>query len=247
MATIAVGDIHGNLPGVQDLLDQIRGEVHAGDTVVFLGDYIDRGADSKGCIDALIAFRDETDAEVVFLCGNHEDWFLETLRDYATHSWLLGMDGYVTIRSYSKDAEQAIRDAASASRGAVYGDGFPLPYDLFFAAVPRAHLRFFQELRLYHQNSDGIYVHAGIDSRVPLDKQTRDAVLFGWGDGGFPRKYTGKDIVLYGHRNNAELDESGWPHPRREGLTIGLDSSRHRVVTAMRLPDQRVFQSRRYD
>ena len=76
MATFAVGDIHGNLSALRDVLDQIRGEVRRRDTVVFLGDYIDRGPDSKGCIDAILKFRDESVATVVGLLGNHEDWLL---------------------------------------------------------------------------------------------------------------------------------------------------------------------------
>ena len=48
MATIAIGDIHGQLPALLDLLAQVRGECSAGDTVVFLGDYIDRVAKVRG-------------------------------------------------------------------------------------------------------------------------------------------------------------------------------------------------------
>jgi serine/threonine protein phosphatase 1 len=87
MATVAVGDIHGNLAALRDLLGQLRGEVAEGDVLVFLGDYIDRGPDSAGCVDAIVTFRDESRAEVVCLMGNHEDWLLRTLRDYTYHSW----------------------------------------------------------------------------------------------------------------------------------------------------------------
>jgi serine/threonine protein phosphatase 1 len=79
MATIAIGDIHGNHSALIDVLDQIRSEVDAGDTVVFLGDYIDRGPDTKRCIDAILSFRQEVKAEVVCLRGNHEDWLLVKL------------------------------------------------------------------------------------------------------------------------------------------------------------------------
>ena len=59
MATIAVGDIHGNRLALDDILTQIRGEVTEDDTVVFLGDYIDRGPDTKGCVEALLGFQAE--------------------------------------------------------------------------------------------------------------------------------------------------------------------------------------------
>ncbi len=64
MATIAVGDIHGNRPALNDILDQIRGEVSGGDTIVFLGDYIDRGPDTRGCVDTILALQREVKAEI---------------------------------------------------------------------------------------------------------------------------------------------------------------------------------------
>src|SRR5687767_8875388 len=104
MATLAIGDIHGNLPALVDLLDQITGEVGDGDAVVFLGDYIDRGANTKECVEAILGFQHDSKADVVCLCGNHEDWFLRTLRDFRRHSWLVEMEAFDTIRSYSPAA-----------------------------------------------------------------------------------------------------------------------------------------------
>ena len=63
---------------LDDLLGQIRGEAGEGDTVVFLGDYIDRGSDTKECVEALLAFQRDVKAAVICLCGNHEDWLLRT-------------------------------------------------------------------------------------------------------------------------------------------------------------------------
>ena len=120
MATIAVGDIHGNRPALDDILDQIRGEVGEGDDVVFLGDYIDRGPDTKGCVNAILGLQREISAEVVCLLGNHEDWLLRTLRDHGRHSWLLGMEAFDTIRSYSVDAARRLREAASSAGAELY-------------------------------------------------------------------------------------------------------------------------------
>ena len=108
MATIAVGDIHGNLSALNDVLDQLRRELLPVDTVVFLGDYIDRGPDSKRCVDAILRFRNEVGGEVVALMGNHEDWLLRTFHDHRRHSWLLGMEAFDTIRSYSAEAEHVL-------------------------------------------------------------------------------------------------------------------------------------------
>ena len=87
-----------------DLLDQLRNQVTPADRVVFLGDYIDRGPDTKGCVETVLEFRREVKAPVVCLCGNHEDWLLRTMRDHRRHSWLLGMEAFDTIRSYSVEA-----------------------------------------------------------------------------------------------------------------------------------------------
>jgi serine/threonine protein phosphatase 1 len=57
MATIAIGDIHGNLAALEDLLGQLAPDLTTGDTLVFLGDYIDRGPHSRGCIDRILELR----------------------------------------------------------------------------------------------------------------------------------------------------------------------------------------------
>jgi serine/threonine protein phosphatase 1 len=245
MATIAVGDIHGNGLALDDILAQIRGEVLESDTVVFLGDYIDRGPDTRGCVDAILGFQREVRAEVVCLLGNHEDWFLRTLRDQGRHSWLLGMEAFDTIRSYSVDAAQRLREAASNAGAELYQGHFALPYEVFFECVPHDHIRFFEGLRPSHQSTDCVCTHAGPDTRVTrLQEQTHRALI--WGTSTFPDAYEGTEIVVYGHLNNAALNADGWPTPAVLGRTIGVDTIAHGVLTAIRLPDRRVFQSARY-
>ena len=246
MATIAVGDIHGNRLALDDLLVQIRSEAAAGDTVVFLGDYIDRGPDSKGCVDAILGFQREVEAEVVCLLGNHEDWFLRTLRDHRCHSWLLGMEAFDTMRSYSVEAARTLREAVSKAGADVYLERCALPYQAFFDCVPQEHIRFLEGLRLYHQSADCVCTHGGLDPRVArVQEQEREALI--WGAGSFPNGYDGAEVVVYGHRNNAALNAERWPAPMIVGRTIGVDTISHGVLTAIRLPDQRVFQSARYE
>lgn len=246
MATIAIGDVHGNSAALDDLLAQLRRVVREGDTVVFLGDYIDRGPNSKECVDAILAFQQDVTAEVVCLCGNHEDWLLRTLRDYSRHSWLLGMEGFVTIRSYSPEAEQALRHAASEAGLELYLGPCALPYEVFFDSVPPAHLQFFESLRSSYQSPDCFCSHGGLDPRIShLQDQTSKALISG--AAGFPDRYDGAETVVYGHWNNANLNADGWPAPRIVGRTIGIDTIAHGVLTAIRLPDQRVFQSARYE
>ena len=245
MATVAVGDIHGNLAALLDLLGQLRGEVAEGDVVVFLGDYIDRGPDSRGCVEAILAFRREISGEVVCLRGNHEDWMLRTLNDHARHSWLLGMPPFETVRSYSPDAERALRDAMSAAGLQLYLGRCELPYDVFFDAMPASHRAFFAELLPYFESPDCICAHAGVNPRVSnLAEQPMEALV--WGAAAFPAEYRGERTVVYGHRNNADIDAQGWPGPRIVGNTIGVDTISHDVLTAIRMPDRQVFQSDRH-
>ena len=118
MATVAIGDIHGQVKPLCDLLERVRPNIGAGDTVVFLGDYIDRGRDTKACIDAILEFTASVPAAVVCLRGNHEAWMLETRDDHTRHAWLLGMKALTTIRSYSAAAAEAIGAAAAGAAGA---------------------------------------------------------------------------------------------------------------------------------
>jgi serine/threonine protein phosphatase 1 len=245
MATFAIGDIHGHALALRDLLDQLSREVRTDDEVVFLGDYIDRGPDTKGCVEAILAFIHEMPASVVCLCGNHEDWLLRTERDYHRHSWLLGMEAFETIRSYSADAEQTLRAAVANAGPELYLGRCVLPYGAFFDAVPRAHIEFLAGLRVYHQTADCVCAHGGVDPRVAgIREQSREALI--WGGDGFPGQYDGAERVVYGHRNNAQLNAAGWPAPAIAGRTIGVDTISHGVLTAIRLPDRRVFQSARY-
>ena len=244
MATFAIGDIHGWRQPLDEVLAAIAPQLTSDDTVVFLGDYIDRGDDVKGCIDAILAFRAAAPARVVCLVGNHEEWLLKTMVNPRRHSWLLGMDGFTTIRSYSPEAEQEIRTAATAAGNDLYQGNVALPYERFFEAMPLEHQEFFASLDRFCQTPDGICTHAGLHPSLPdIGRQGR---ILTWGHNGFPEEYTGDHYVMYGHHNHPQVDASGWPRPRIVGRTIGLDTISHGVLTAVSLPGPQVFQSTKY-
>src|SRR6266568_4134167 len=89
---------------LEDLLAKVMPAMSQRDVLVFLGDYIDRGPDTRGCLDRMVRLRDEVPCPLVTLLGNHEDWMLKTMRDSTRHSWILGMEAFETIASYSVEA-----------------------------------------------------------------------------------------------------------------------------------------------
>ena len=246
MATMAIGDIHGNLRALDDLLSKVQAELQAEDTVVFLGDYIDRGPDTRGCVDRILEFRATVPATVVALLGNHEDWLLQTLADPTRHSWVFGMEAFDTIASYSRQAATELRSALEDVGPRLLNERVALPYDLFFSTMPKSHLDFFHTLQTYLRSPDAICVHGGLDPTIlDLEQQPRDALLWGMDD--FVQNYRGPDIVVYGHWGDARINSKGWPVPRIGAHTIGIDTIAHGVLTAIRLPGRDVWQSSRYE
>jgi serine/threonine protein phosphatase 1 len=242
VSTFAIGDIHGLATALERVLAQIRPRVTAGDTVVFLGDYIDRGPDSRECIDQIIGFAGEVPAPVVTLLGNHEQRLLSTRRDFTNHSWLLGMEGFTTITSYSQSAAQALKKAAKAAGLALYTSKVALPYELFFDAMPASHVRFFDGLERYHRSPDAFCSHGGCNPAAgPLDTQSEQDLVCG--SRAFLESFDGPDFVVYGHWANAEEGEGGIWSPARAPFSLGLDTSAHGIVTAVQLPGMEVFQA----
>ena len=179
--------------------------------------------------------------------GNHEDWFLETRDNDREHSWLLGMEGWPTVRSYSEELQSSRRGCPCGGQPAVPGNGQPAlrrvlrgdaerPPGLLrrVGPLPRDRRLHFGPCRRRH---------ARHRARTPAAQRTR----LGFGRWRLSPEYLGRTAVVYGHRNNAVLNAQGWPQPNVIGRTIGIDSSRERVLTAYRLPDGHVFQSARHE
>lgn len=245
MATMAIGDIHGEADLLDRILEHIEPELTDRDTVVFLGDTIDRGPDSKACVDRILRFRIECRARVVALLGNHEEWMLRTLADPARHSWLIGMEAFETIASYSTAAAEEIRRAAESAGALLVTGRVELPYGGFIDAIPPAHRAFFESLVPYHRTADALCLHGGYDPRLGTPRDHAPGALV-WGPDDFPESYGGCEPVIYGHKDRSVAGSDGWPQPRVWRRTIGIDTSHHGVLTALRLPELRMVQSRRY-
>ncbi len=244
MSTIAIGDIHGNLRALSDLLGQVASKLTSSDTVVFLGDIIDGAPESKGCVERIIQFSNMTFAKVVTLKGNHEQWFINTLDNPTQHSWLLSMQGFTTIASYSREAEQFLRAKMKMIGTSLILDHLPLPYEHFIKNIPEQHITFMRNLITYKRTPDCVCVHGGVSKEYSDVEKENDQSLI-WGENGFPDYYNGRDIIIYGHWSNAVLEYS-WPKPLIVGNTIGIDTIAHGVLTGIWMPDRRVIQSDRH-
>lgn len=173
---IAVGDIHGQLDMLRLLLDKVQPTPE--DKFIFVGDYIDRGPDSKGVVNFLLDFKRHFN--VVCLRGNHEDMLLAFLNlDPNAHygEAYLYNGGEYTVRSY-------------AGQNATFSD--------LKNAIPETHLEFFKQLKYYHIEEGFLFVHAGIVPGVPIEQQRPVDLI--WIREEFLYSPTGIDkVVVFGH------------------------------------------------
>jgi len=162
----AIGDVHGRL----DLLDAIHERIAADASrraaahklLIYLGDYVSRGADSRAVVDRVREWQPD-EFEVVWLKGNHEDLLLRFLDgeiDAGRH-WF-DYDGLDTLASYGVEIpDRKARDEASVAS----------LRERFAAALPPAHLDFFRSLRVSFRAGDYFFVHGGVRPGVPLAQQ----------------------------------------------------------------------------
>lgn len=241
MSTYAIGDLHGEAELLARLLQEVEPHLEAEDTLVFLGDFIDRGPDTRGVVDQVLALRDRAPCPVLGLLGNHEEWLLRTLDDPTRHSWVLGMGGLETVRSYAPAAAALLREELQRAGASLLTSRVELPYEAFFEQVPAAHLEFFRGLTTFVRTPDVVCVHGGARSDLPVEAQSQHDLV--WGSTTFPEDYRGPERLVYGHRCDGLVDASGKTGPRvgPSQLTYGIDTVAKGVLTCLRFPDLQVF------
>jgi serine/threonine protein phosphatase 1 len=165
----AVGDIHGRLDLLSQLLSQIDADVAARPTArplyVFLGDYIDRGSWSRETIDRLIEHRETK--ESVFLKGNHELIAIKCLSDRGLFEQWMRLGGLETLLSYGLAPETLANGKQIAELQSA-----------FHSALPQTHLRFFRDLQNSFVCGDFFFVHAGVKPHVELSRQKESDLLW---------------------------------------------------------------------
>jgi serine/threonine protein phosphatase 1 len=139
---IAIGDIHGCAAALESIIAAIAPT--SDDIVVALGDYVDRGPDSKGVVDRLIELGQQ--CELIALQGNHEEMMLEVVRDNRPPYRWLQYGGMETLDSYG-----------------FVGD---------LGVIPPSHHDFYASMRDYYETEDFFFVHANYEPDVPLEHQS---------------------------------------------------------------------------
>ena len=206
----AIGDVHGRLDLLEDLHEQIRD--HAREypvdrhVVVHIGDYIDRGYQSRQTIDYLLG-SPLPGFDMIHLLGNHERTLLEFLDDIAVGPGWLRYGGRETLFSYGIEWDRDLAEGEDCL--------LRIQHDLR-RALPERHRAFFSGLPLTHQEGDYLFVHAGVRPGVPLERQAPDDLV--WIRDEFLNSTAdhGK-VVVHGH----SISEQPVLRPNRIGIDTG--------------------------
>jgi len=191
-----VGDIHGCNNELKKLLAMIPDN----GTIIFLGDYIDRGPDSRGVVDTIL----DLSCDTVCLMGNHESMLL---------SWF-------------RDRESLEADAFLLNGGLDTFHSYGLGHDCVWEDIPKKHRDFYDGLELYFEGDDFVAVHAGVNIANGPDMSGQDKEDLLWIRHEWLRQesfWTGKR-VFYGHTPAGKKDPGTGIKPLYGKNSVGLDT-----------------------
>jgi serine/threonine protein phosphatase 1 len=174
--TIAIGDIHGCSAALAALIAAIDPQPH--DCLVTLGDYVDRGNDSRGVLDQLIALASR--CRLVPLLGNHEEMLLAARRDRSVFEFWMECGGRTTLDSYG-------------NTGSI---------DL----IPDEHVALLQHSPLYYETAGHFFVHANYDAHRALEDQDRQVLLWLSLRQHIPGPHCSGKTAVIGHTPQAERE-----------------------------------------
>jgi serine/threonine protein phosphatase 1 len=226
-----IGDIHGRL----DLLDELHGMIRAdaggfggSKGIVYLGDYIDRGAQSKQVLDLLIE-QPMNGFDVIHLLGNHEQAMLDFLAQPQSAAAWLNFGGQVTLLSYGVGLGrlQMLRQV-------------DILRDELEAKLPPSHLEFIASCRLLHAEGSYCFAHAGIRPGVAPQEQVAEDLL--WIRDEFTRSRSDHGcIVVHGHSISEEVELL----PNRIGIDTGAFYTGMLTALVLEGSEQRLLQTGR--
>jgi serine/threonine protein phosphatase 1 len=204
-----IGDVHGCASELKTLLNKLP--LHPTSTVVFLGDYIDRGPHSREVIDTILKLR--AFCAVVTLTGNHEAMLQDFLHDPLSQG--AGMfvynGGGATLASYADE----------------HGN-----YE-----IPEQHLEFFSQLKLWYETPDFFFVHAGVPDIAldQLDEKEHKKEMM-WVRRSFHRStFPWNKIIVHGHSPVPEV------HFGARRINVDTGCVYEQVLTALELPSRKIY------
>ena len=207
---LAVSDIHGQYAMLVALLDKLQ--LQPSDHIVFMGDYVDRGPKSKQVLETVIAMQDQHRATL--LMGNHEAIMLRAFTATHTkpwHHWIDVCGGVETLQSYNLRVEDFNTEQ------------LPLLHQLPSDHILRHHLQAIERMHYYKAFDDVIFVHAGVDPRLPIE-ETPIATLL-WIRDDFHKGYQGTKTIVFGHTPTYRLHQDKTNTTVYQGTNniIGID------------------------
>lgn len=234
MKTFVVGDIHGRCAQLHTLLEMLPRDEDS-DTLVFLGDLIDRGPDIPGVVECVFDLCGANRGRVICLRGNHEQMLLDFVDD-KSHIWIQQpTGGEQTFVQYTQQP-LVIRNEAD----------FAAAQNLISENIPAAHVEFFRALPSFYEDDFALYVHAGLENgKHPRDSSLESLI---WTrDMNFFKSYSGKPCV-FGHTPTVFLPLRG--RVGRHGIylfksAIGIDTgyNRNSPLTCISFPDFTLYQA----
>lgn len=181
MRTLAIGDVHGASTALDALMNFVKPTTD--DVLVFLGDYVDRGPDSKGVLDRLMAWSESL--QMVCLRGNHEQMMLDARTDRSAMKMWLSVGGAQALASYAP-AGRATLDA-----------------------VPAEHWTFLEErCGDFFETDTHIFVHANLDPSLDLADQPESMLLWEFLQG--PIHHVSGKVVICGHSSQRGGEPLAW-------------------------------------
>lgn len=168
MRIYAIGDIHGRADLLDDLAESIGLDLASSSAqalAIFLGDYVDRGADSAGVVERLS--NGDFPAPFCALRGNHEEVLMQFLDDESVLESWRKFGGLETLYSYGVDVGEAMR-----------GRGYEAARRSFLEKFPARHRRFLEQTALSVSHGDYFFCHAGARPAVPLEAQSPNDLLW---------------------------------------------------------------------
>jgi calcineurin-like phosphoesterase family protein len=245
--TFAIGDIHGDLTALQTLFERLPAMTDD-DTVVFLGDYMDRGPESAGVVAYVRELTDKGPAKVIALRGNHEDAWLQVVdRGWPEFVLPRGNGCLETYRSFTGGTHPNEDEPPQPAELEAMLEGAFFPKDV---------VKWMKDLRWYFEDDHAIYVHAGIkrtDGKFPHPSEvTPPRALLWLRDRDFFENYRGK-LVVFGHTTTRTLPNELSTHTPEDPTDlwagpacVGLDTAcgKGGFLTAFELPARTVYESR---